>query len=89
MEKKNIQRNQATSALAGTLPYLVVMAYKRHLCGVAQHTMTSVAWTWKWTAQTCVVPSAHKEEVFGPLKPGNKVRQQIRHVNAYNYPHIY
>jgi hypothetical protein len=89
MEKKNIPRSQTASALAGTLAYPGVMAYKRHLCGVAQHIVTVVAWTWTWTTRACVVPGAHKEEVFGPLKPGNKVRQQIRHVNAYNYPHIY
>jgi hypothetical protein len=89
MEKKNIQRSPPASALAGTLPYLAVMVYKHNLCGVAQHTVTPVVWTWTWTARACVVPGAHNEEVSSPLKPANKVRQRIRHINAYNYPHIY
>jgi len=46
-------------------------------------------WTWTWTARECVVLGAHKEEVFGPLKPANKYRQRKKHVSACNYLVIY
>jgi len=74
MEKKNIQRSRPTRALVGTPLYQTVMVYKRHLCGMAQYIMAPVVWTWTWTARACMVPSAHKEEVSGPLKPANKFR---------------
>jgi hypothetical protein len=89
MKKNNFQRSRPASALTGTPPYAAVMVYKHHLCGVAQHTVTLVAWIWTWTTQACVVLGGHKEEVSGSLKPVNKVRQRIRHINAYNYPHTY
>jgi hypothetical protein len=89
MVNKNTQRSHPARALASTPPYPTAMVYKRHLGGVAvavaQYTVIPGVWTWTWTARECVVPSAHKEEVFCPLKPENKFRQRKKHINACNY----
>jgi len=93
MVNKNTQWSWPGCALAGTPMYPATMVYKHHLGGVAMAQYTVIPgvwmWTWTWTARECVVLGAHKEEVFGPLKPANKFRQRKKHVNACNYLVIY